>query len=179
MSFLSDFTRFLVAVVSRWQAYITGSLLTAFAFLYEHISKKMISATVVVWGAAGFFLTGAFMAWREEYRSGRAIEIRDRLDDLVQRGESLYKNWMAERRPKRRTLRWIRTTRTFVRRHFSVQQIDAFNTHALGRTDEEAIKTRVEIALALQNTEPEGQNLAQLVAETLEALKSLRKDIRE
>jgi hypothetical protein len=119
------------------------------------------------------------MAWREEYRSGRTIEIRDRLDGLVQRGESLYNNWMAKKCPTRRTLRWIETTRAFVRRHFSVQQIDAVNTHALGLDDEEGIRTRVEIALALQKTEPEGDNFALLVADTLDALKRLRKDIRE
>ena len=179
MAILSDLARFLVAVVSRWQAYVTGSLFTAGAFLYEHISKRMISATVVLWGSAGFFVTGAFMAWREEYRSGRAIEIRDRLDGLVQRGESLYNNWMAKKCPKRRTLRWIETTRAFVRRHFSVEQIDAFNTDAMGLDDEEGIRTRAEIALALQKTEPEGHNFALLVATTLDALKRLRKDIRE
>ena len=179
MAIVSDLARFLVAVVKRWQAYVTGSLFTAGAFLYEHISGRMISATVVLWGAAGFFVTGAFMAWREQYRSGRAIEIRDRLDELVQRGESLYSNWMTQKYPKRRTKRWIGTTRAFVRRHFSVRQIDAFHTDALGLDDPEGIRTRVEIALALQKTEPEGHNLAMLVATTLDALKRLRKEISE
>jgi hypothetical protein len=66
MAVLSDFALFLRAVVSRWQAYITGSLFTAIAFVYEHVSQKMISENVVLWGIAGFFITGAFMAWREQ-----------------------------------------------------------------------------------------------------------------
>ena len=46
---ISDFGRFILAVVSRLQAYITGGFFAAIAFLYEHLSAKMISAQIVLW----------------------------------------------------------------------------------------------------------------------------------
>jgi len=46
---ISDFGRFILAVVSRLQAYITGGFFAAIAFVYEHLSAKMISAHIVLW----------------------------------------------------------------------------------------------------------------------------------
>jgi hypothetical protein len=89
---ISDFWQFLRAVFSRWQAYVTGSLLTAIAFVYEHVSQKMIPGNVVLWGIAGFFVTGAFMAWREQ--TGKVKELNrptenEVLDDLIVEWEEL------------------------------------------------------------------------------------------
>jgi len=65
----------ILAVVLRLQAYITGGLFAAIAFVYEHLSAKMISAHIVLWGVAGFFVTGACKAWRKQYRTGSPIGI--------------------------------------------------------------------------------------------------------
>jgi len=43
----------ILAVVLRLQAYIMGGLFAAIAFIYEHLSAKMISAHIVLWGVAG------------------------------------------------------------------------------------------------------------------------------
>ena len=72
----------ILAVVSRLQVYITGGFFAAIAFVYEHLSAKMISAHIVLWGVAGFFVTGACKAWREQYRTGSPVRVRDRLDGL-------------------------------------------------------------------------------------------------
>jgi hypothetical protein len=89
---LWDFLQFAWSVISRWQAYVTGSLFTAIAFVYEHLTKNMISPDVVLWGIGGFFVVGAFMAWREQYKKvqdltgSTEIEV---IDDLIVEWEEL------------------------------------------------------------------------------------------
>lgn len=178
MAVLFDFVRFLRAVVQRVIAYITGSLFAAAAFLYEHLARKTIPGNVVLWGVGAFFVTGSFMAWREQHRSVGAIEIRDRLDELLRRGESLCGKWMDKKRPKLRTNRWITSTRAFVKRHFTVSQFDAFNAHASG-IDEKTGEIFVGIAMKLQRSDPEGYELALKVATMVDALKQVRRHIRD
>jgi hypothetical protein len=60
MRVLRDFLQFALAVISHSQAYITGGLLAAIAFVYEHVTKNMISQNVVLWGIGGFFLGAYF-----------------------------------------------------------------------------------------------------------------------
>ena len=118
---ISDFGRSILAVVSRLQAYITGGFFAAIAFVYEHLSAKMISAQIVLWGVAGFFAAGAFMAWREQYRAGSPIGIRDRLDDLIERDDVLLDMWTSKKKkPKRRSKRWVAATRSFAGQHLAL-----------------------------------------------------------
>ena len=177
MAFLSDFGRFLLAVISRWQAYITGSFFAAVGFLYEHLSGKLISRSIALWGAAVFFVTGAFMAWRDEYRSDRPIEIRERLDAYLRQGEKLLDHWTKKRRPKIRTNSWNRHVVGFVKKHFDVHDYDYFRSNVL--SDD---KLEVEIALKLAPSPGEQSHSydnAQLLGARLEALKQLRRKIRE
>ena len=92
MRVLREFLLFARSIVSRLSAYITGGLLAAIAFVYEHVTGKMISTSVVLWGIAGFFVTGAFMAWREQARKvkelNRATDV-EVLDDLIVEWEEL------------------------------------------------------------------------------------------
>src|SRR5438876_2598045 len=76
MKWIQDLRQFIVAVVLRWQAYVTGGLLAAAAFIYEHLTNKMIPASVVLWGIGAFFVTGAFGAWREQRSRVEQCEAR-------------------------------------------------------------------------------------------------------
>src|SRR5436190_23127645 len=100
--------RFICAVLSKVRAYVTGSVLSAIVSVYEHLTKQMIPANIVLWGLGGFFVSGAFLAWLDEYRSGRALEIRNQLDALVRRGDSLQGKWLCGIKPRWRTKRWIK-----------------------------------------------------------------------
>jgi len=103
------------------QAYIMGGLFAAIAFIYEHLSAKMISAHIVLWGVAGFFVTGACKAWREQYRTGSPMRVRDRLDDLIERGDVLLDTWTSKKKKtKLRGKRWVAATRSFARQHLAL-----------------------------------------------------------
>jgi hypothetical protein len=123
-------------------------------------------------------VTEEFRVWRKRHRLGRPIEIRDRLDELVRIGESLRSKWLNKKRPRWRTQRWIVTTRTFVKRHFSVSQYDEFNIEAVG-SNEEGAEMRVAIILKLQTSDPKGYALAMQVEKMVEGLKRIRKEIRD
>ena len=92
MRILREFLQFSRSIVSRLSAYVTGGLFAAIAFVYEHVTGKMISTSVVLWGIAGFFVAGAFMAWREQVGKvkelTRATDI-EVLDDLIVEWEEL------------------------------------------------------------------------------------------
>jgi hypothetical protein len=170
-SLVSDLCRFSCIVVSRWQALVTGSLFTAGVFLYEHLSKKMLPGNLVLWGAAAFFVTGTFMAWREEYRSDRPIEIRDRLDAYHRRGQKLFDLWMKKRCPKIRTNIWNRSVIRFVKKHFPINHYDHFRSNIVSND-----KLAMEIALKLS---PSSCDTAQLLGTRLEAIKQLRYSLHD
>lgn len=173
-SLVSDFCRFICGVVSRWQAYLTGGLLMAVGFVYEHLARKMIPGNVVLWGATAFFVIGAFMAWRGEYRSNRPIEIRDRLDAYLQRGQMLLDLWMNKRRPKTRTNSWNRRVLRFVKKHFDIDDYDYMRSNILSDN-----KLEIEVALKLAPSwgKSQGFDTAQLLETRLEVLKQLRRKI--
>ena len=118
------------------------------------------------------------MAWREQYRSERPIEIRDRLDKLVRIGESFRNKWLNNKRPTWRTKRWIATTRAFAKHHFSIPQYDRFNSEAFD-SDEEGAEMLVAIIFQLQKSDPKGYPLAMQVEKMIEGLKRVREDIRD
>jgi hypothetical protein len=170
--------RFIGAVLSKVRAYITGSVLSAIAFVYEHLTKQMIPANIVLWGLGGFFVSGAFLAWLDEYRSGRALEIRNQLDALVRRGDSLQLKWLSGIKPRWRTKRWIKTTAAFARRNFTLSQLDAFNTHISEIADDKkTMDARIRFASDLQKEDPKGYPVATLLSKMLGALVAARKDI--
>ena len=120
----------------------------------------------------------AFKAWREKPGLKRPIEIRDRLDELARRGESLNSKWLNKERPTWSTKRWIARTRAFAKHHFSISQYDRFSSEALN-SDDEGADMRVAIILKLQKSEPEGYALAMQVEKMVEGLKRIRKEIRD
>ncbi len=74
-TWLMDVVGFFVAVLRWWKVLITGSLLTAAIFLYEHLKGQALgTATSTKLFAVGFVLAAIFLAWREERLRVRALE---------------------------------------------------------------------------------------------------------
>ena len=137
----------------------------------------MIPGNFVLWGAAAFFVTGAFMAWREEYRSDRPIEIRERLDAFRRQGQRLLDLWIKKRCPRIRTKSWNRRVFRFVRKHFDLSDYDHFRSNII--SDD---KLAIEIALSLApspGSQSRTYDTAQLLGTRLETLQQLRRKIRD
>jgi hypothetical protein len=148
--------RFFVAVLSHYffvgGGAIVGTILVFCPNLYQGVR---VSGWWLVFVLS---FIAVFLAWAEQYRSVRPIEIRDRLDGLVRRGEALHGKWSNRKRhPRWRTKRWAKATRSFVRHQFTISQIDSFNDSVAGFDDEPG----------------------SLVAQMLESLKDLRNEIRD
>src|ERR1022692_1000116 len=112
-------------------------------------------------------------------RFTRSIDLRDRLDTLMRRGDIYYKQWMNGKHPKLRTELWLASTKSFVRNNFNTSQIDAFSVgDRLGLDDEAGINQRVDIALKLQNSDPKAYDSALTTAVRIDGLKRLRTEIR-
>lgn len=65
-----DILQFLWAVLSHWQAYMTGGMAMAAVFVYERLTSKTVSIRVVVGGIIAFLFVAFFLAWRDQYRAG-------------------------------------------------------------------------------------------------------------
>ncbi len=71
---LSDIGVFLLAVILRWQGYVTGGVLTALVVLAERLfdwkmPKKAYAAIFVV----GCLLVSFFLVWRDQYREALRV----------------------------------------------------------------------------------------------------------
>ena len=130
-----------------------------------------------------FFVVGAFLAWREQYVNNlkRPVELREKLDAYMRHGERLFNAWMDEggssvrcivafRRLRSRT--WAANVVRFVRQNFSMKHYDEFKTH-MGD-----IGPRFDIALRHKERGAAFET-ASLVSERLQALQSLRPQIRD
>jgi len=62
---------FLVAVMKRWQAFVTGGLVVASLTVFERITGTPIPFRAFWWGIIVAFLMAIFLAWRDEYRKTR------------------------------------------------------------------------------------------------------------
>jgi hypothetical protein len=76
MEILKDIGRFIWAVLSIWQAYMTGGIVIALLGLYERLTKKTISLRTFIIGVIAFLLAAFFLAWRDQYRGRLDTEIR-------------------------------------------------------------------------------------------------------
>jgi hypothetical protein len=66
-SFLSDLILFIYTVLSYWQAYITGGLITAGVGIYERLTDKRLTKRAYVGlFVITFLLASFFLAWRDE-----------------------------------------------------------------------------------------------------------------
>jgi hypothetical protein len=87
---LSDILAFIWAVLSHWQSYATGGVVTGLIGVVERLSgkqlpKKLYLSIFVV----SFLLAAFFMAWRDEYSRANQLSFtggsqRQRIEDLSQ-----------------------------------------------------------------------------------------------
>jgi len=89
MSF--EILRFVLAVVSHWQSYVTGGVVTGFIAIIERLtdwklSKRMFA--VVFLGV--FLLVSFFLAWRDQYREAlRVPTMKAQIEDREKQIASL------------------------------------------------------------------------------------------
>lgn len=75
--FLWEILEFMYAVISYWQAFVTGGFVMAVLFVYERLSGYELPGTFIPWGVVMFFLVSFFLAWREEHR--KVLDIQEKL----------------------------------------------------------------------------------------------------
>src|SRR5262249_3536923 len=64
---LEDAWRFLVAVVSYWQALVTGGLITALVSIFERFRNRPFGKRTNIWlFIVVFFVVSCFLAWRDQ-----------------------------------------------------------------------------------------------------------------
>jgi hypothetical protein len=81
MDIVHDITRFALAVLKNWQAYMTGGIIMAILTSYEWLTKRTISRRVAIVAIVSFFAVASFMAWSEQYQA--ALRIEAKLRDLT------------------------------------------------------------------------------------------------
>jgi len=79
--FLKAIGWFAVSVVTQVAAYMTGGVVAAAVFVYEHYSGKNIPMDAVIFGVAAFFVVACFLAWKKEF-DGRN-ELQERLNKAI------------------------------------------------------------------------------------------------
>jgi hypothetical protein len=89
---LLDIARFVWAILSHWQAYMTGGIIIAALGAYERLIHKNVSTHTFAIGVTLFFIVALFMTWRDEYRGrlGASKRAEASLPDL--HGEFLQTN---------------------------------------------------------------------------------------
>ncbi|MBZ5503336.1 MAG: hypothetical protein LAN59_14080 [Acidobacteriia bacterium] len=71
---VSDIRVFLLAVILRWQSYVTGGVLTALVVLVERLFDwKMPKKTYAALFIVGCLLVSFFLAWRDQYREALRV----------------------------------------------------------------------------------------------------------
>jgi hypothetical protein len=75
METLRDIGQFIVAVVSHWQAYVTGGVVTGLVSVGERLTGKTLPNKVYAAVFLGFFLlVSFFLAWDDEYRRSNKLQ---------------------------------------------------------------------------------------------------------
>ena len=57
---------FIVAVLFKWQGYVTGGIIVALMFVWERITKRQIELKYVVTLVVGSLLVSFFLAWNDQ-----------------------------------------------------------------------------------------------------------------
>jgi hypothetical protein len=71
----SDFFVFTWAVLSHWQSYVTGGVMTGLIGVIERLSGKQLPKRVYLSiFVVSFLLAAFFMAWRDEYTRGNQLD---------------------------------------------------------------------------------------------------------
>jgi hypothetical protein len=74
-SFISDLFLFIYTVLSYWQAYVTGGVITAVVGIFERLTDTRLAKRAYVWlFVITFLLASFFLAWRNEHISLQNIK---------------------------------------------------------------------------------------------------------
>src|SRR5262249_55725771 len=90
-SAIRDIPDFTVAIVLCWAGYLTGGVLMALAWLWEHKHVKNLSWKVCKIGVGGFLLTSFFWVWHETKQqlvTEKAKNVPDLTVDIYEAGLS-------------------------------------------------------------------------------------------
>jgi hypothetical protein len=173
---------FTVRVIRHWGALVTGGAIIAGVWFGNSVFGWQIPPWVNLVIAVGFFTAAAFQVWRDEYLRAndlereplRPIEVRRRLDDLVEQGRKLLAEWKSggDEPPLTQTDLWDKSLVEFVDEYFNVRQNDIFRGHML--STEAALEVVFECG---ETWGAEGHQAIQLIAKRMEALQKLRPEI--
>ena|ERR1700726_380627 len=155
-----------------------SSIALTFTPVPNSLEPLRLPFACVAWLATAFF-SGAWLNEHNRTRNLSLIEKRDRLDKFVRRGEFFYDKWMKYEKPKFRTRLWLSSTHTFVKRHFTIAEYDAFMNHPLGGRDEAILKMQINTHFQLRGKDNEAYSLALDTGQRIDALKKLREKIRD
>ena len=79
LNLIGNIARFFWSVVRHISALITGGVVAAGVFLYEHQTRQNIPMNAVYWGVAVFFIVGCFLTWLEEHKA--VAELKAQLNE--------------------------------------------------------------------------------------------------
>lgn len=134
MLLLKEFCQFIKAVFSHAFAIITGGVIAASVFVYEHLSGKPISETSLYLWLLTAFVIGSFQTWREVNAQIaatplRKLELRNKVDELIASGEAImiplrksYEDSLI-----RKALQWDSLLSNFAGKYFDTHQSDKIN----------------------------------------------------
>ena len=101
---MSDVLQFVWAVLSRWQAYITGGVVTALITIVEKKRGKAFSWRVFVWFLAVYLVVAFYLAWHDEHtaliralavnQSSKTADVKSKVVSLIRD----LKEFQAERK---------------------------------------------------------------------------------
>jgi hypothetical protein len=81
---IRDIASYVGSLIRHVSAYITGGVLAAAIFIYEHLRGQNISSHALYIGFVVFFLMGSFLTWREQ-----RIKVLEGEDKLKKIGSEL------------------------------------------------------------------------------------------
>jgi len=101
---MSDVLQFVWAVLSRWQAYITGGVVTALITIVEKKRGKAFSWRVFVWFLAVYLVVAFYLVWHDEHteliralavnQSSKTADVKSKVVSLIRD----LKEFQAERK---------------------------------------------------------------------------------
>src|SRR5213080_1858943 len=73
MDLIKEIGQFLWAVLTIWQAYMTGGIVIALLGIYERLMQKTVSIRTFLIGVLAFLLVALFLAWRDQLHRGNEL----------------------------------------------------------------------------------------------------------
>src|ERR1700734_4106750 len=87
---MSEPSVFLIAVVSHWQSYITGGVVTAIVGVFERLTDwRMSKKSYAVVFLGVFQFVSFYLTWREQYRIAATVPALQ--DDLQKRDQEIQR----------------------------------------------------------------------------------------